>query len=44
MNTANVARFIRHPEATKPGVRMPAFPQLSQGEATAIARYLQGLK
>ncbi len=44
MTTANVAGFIRHPEATKPGVRMPAFPQLSQGEATAIARYLQGLK
>jgi cytochrome c oxidase subunit 2 len=44
MTTANVARFIRHPEATKPGVRMPAFPQLSHGEAIAIARYLQGLK
>lgn len=44
MTTANVAAFIRHPQATKPGVRMPAFPQLSPGEATAIARYLQGLK
>lgn len=44
MTPANVAAFIRHPQATKPGVRMPAFPQLSQGEATAIARYLQGLK
>jgi cytochrome c oxidase subunit 2 len=44
MTTANVARFIRHPEATKPGVRMPAFPQLSHGEAIAIACYLQGLK
>lgn len=44
MTTANVARFIRHPEATKPGVRMPAFPKLSHGEAIAIARYLQGLK
>ncbi|NYD91806.1 cytochrome c oxidase subunit II [Sphingomonas melonis] len=44
MTTTNVARFIRHPEATKPGVRMPAFPQLSQAEAIAIARYLQGLK
>ena len=44
MTTANVAGFIRHPQATKPGVRMPAFPQLSQGEAIAIARYLQGLK
>ncbi|MHA0330346.1 cytochrome c oxidase subunit II [Sphingomonas melonis] len=44
MTTANVAAFIRHPEKTKPGVRMPAFPQLSQPEATAIARYLEGLK
>ena len=44
MTTANVAGFIRHPQATKPGVRMPAFPQLSDDEAIAIARYLQGLK
>ena len=44
MTTANVAGFIRHPEATKPGVRMPAFPQLSQPEAVAIAEYLQGLQ
>lgn len=43
MTTANVARFIRHPQATKPGVRMPAFPQLTEAEAAAIARYLQGL-
>lgn len=42
--TQNIARFIRHPEATKPGVRMPAFPQMREAEATAIARYLQGLK
>lgn len=42
MNTANLAAFIRHPERTKPGVRMPAFPQMSEPEATAIARYLQG--
>ena len=44
MTTANVAGFIRHPQATKPGVRMPAFPQLSDAEAMAIARYLEGLK
>ncbi|WP_258042820.1 cytochrome c oxidase subunit II [Sphingomonas sp. NBWT7] len=44
MTTANVAAFIRHPEAAKPGVRMPAFPHISQAEATEIARYLQGLK
>ena len=44
MTTANVAAFIRHPEKTKPGVRMPAFPQLTPAEATTIARYLEGLK
>ena len=41
---ANVAGFIRHPEKTKPGVRMPSFPQLSDDEALALARYLQGLQ
>ncbi|WP_230481569.1 cytochrome c oxidase subunit II [Sphingomonas sp. Leaf21] len=44
MTQANVADFIRHPEKTKPGVRMPSFPQLSDDEAVALARYLQGLK
>ncbi|WP_231639171.1 c-type cytochrome [Sphingomonas profundi] len=44
MTTANVANFIRHPEATKPGVRMPAFDAMPQDHATAIARYLQGLR
>ena len=44
MTETNVARFIRHPEKTKPGVRMPSFPQLSDAEAIALARYLQGLK
>jgi len=44
MTPANVAAFIRHPEKTKPGVRMPSFPQLSDDEARALARYLQGLK
>lgn len=42
--TANTAAFIRDPAAIKPGVRMPAFPQLSQADAVAIARYLDGLK
>ena len=44
MTEANIASFIRHPEKTKPGVRMPSFPQLSDDEAIALARYLQGLK
>ena len=43
MTTANVAGFIRHPQTYKPGVRMPAFPQLTEAEAQTIARYLQGL-
>lgn len=42
--TGNVARFIRHPERIKPGVRMPAFPHMPEGDAVAIARYLQGLR
>lgn len=41
---ANTAAFIRAPQAMKPGVRMPAYPQLSNEEATAIAGYLKGLK
>ncbi|RDE07483.1 cytochrome c oxidase subunit II [Sphingomonas aracearum] len=41
---ANIAAFVRHPERFKPGVRMPAFPQMSEAEARAIARYLKGLK
>lgn len=39
-----VAAFIRHPEAFKPGVRMPAFPHMPDEEARAVARYLKGLK
>jgi cytochrome c oxidase subunit 2 len=44
MTTANVASFIRHPEKTKPGVRMPAFDHMPPADAVALARYLQGLK
>ncbi|WP_440978088.1 cytochrome c oxidase subunit II [Sphingomonas pseudosanguinis] len=44
MTEGHVAAFIRHPEKTKPGVRMPSFPQLSDDQALALARYLQGLK
>ena len=44
MTTANIAGFVRHPERTKPGVRMPAFPQMTDAEAIRIARYLEGLK
>lgn len=44
MTTANIAGFIRDPGRTKPGVRMPAFPHMSQSDAVQIARYLEGLK
>lgn len=40
----NVASFIRAPQAAKPGVRMPAYPQLSDEDARAIARYLKALR
>ncbi len=40
MTTAAIAGFVRHPEHTKPGVRMPAFPQMTETEAVRIARYL----
>jgi len=44
MTYANIAGFVRDPGKTKPGVRMPAFPQMSAAEADQIASYLQGLK
>ncbi len=44
MTHANIAGFVRDPGKTKPGVRMPAFPQMSSAEADQIASYLQGLK
>lgn len=38
------AAFIRAPQDAKPGVRMPAYPQLNEADARAIASYLKGLK
>lgn len=44
-NTAeNVARFIRNPQALKPGVQMPAFDMLPDEEIAAIADYLVELE
>jgi len=40
MNEASVAAFIRDPAAAKPGVRMPATPDMTDIEARAIARFL----
>jgi cytochrome c oxidase subunit 2 len=42
--TENIAAFIRAPQQAKPGVRMPAYPQLSEEDARAIADYLKGLR
>jgi cytochrome c oxidase subunit II len=44
MNPEAIAGFIRDPSAAKPGVRMPAFPDMSGEDAAAIAAYLQGLR
>lgn len=38
-----IAAFIRAPQVAKPGVRMPAYPQISPADARAIALYLKGL-
>lgn len=40
-SVANTAAFIRDPAAFKPGVRMPAYADMPQAEAEAIARYLK---
>ncbi|MCC2977262.1 cytochrome c oxidase subunit II [Sphingomonas sp. PL-96] len=44
METEAIARFIRMPAETKPGVRMPAFPHMPPDDARRLATYLQGLK
>ncbi|WP_208324620.1 cytochrome c oxidase subunit II [Modicisalibacter xianhensis] len=38
------ARWIRHTDQIKPGVNMPAFAMLPEGQLTALAAYLSGLK
>jgi cytochrome c oxidase subunit II len=43
-DAANIRQFIRHPERTKPGVRMPAFAHMPDADARAIAQYLQALR
>lgn len=40
----NVTRFIRNPDAVKPGAKMPAFDMLPDTDIAAIADYLMGLK
>ncbi|SFD79447.1 cytochrome c oxidase subunit II [Roseivivax sediminis] len=36
-------RWIRDPEAVKPGARMPAYDHLGDGDLAALAAYLEGL-
>lgn len=40
----NIARFIRSPEEIKPGVHMPSFGMLPEGDVETIAAYLKGLE
>ena len=40
----NLKAWIRNPAGMKPGVKMPAFPQLSEEDLDALVRYLEGLK
>jgi cytochrome c oxidase subunit 2 len=40
----NIVRFIRQPDAVKPGVFMPHYSMLPEGEINRIAAYLKGLR
>jgi cytochrome c oxidase subunit 2 len=40
----NIARFIRSPDEIKPGVQMPSFAMLPEGDVDTIAAYLKGLE
>jgi cytochrome c oxidase subunit 2 len=40
----NLKAWIKDPASMKPGVKMPSFPQLSEGDLDALVRYLEGLK
>jgi cytochrome c oxidase, subunit II len=42
--TENIARFIRQPDAIKPGVFMPHYSMLPEVEINRIAAYLKGLQ
>ena len=44
MNPQNTAAFIRDSSIAKPGSLMPAFPDMSEADASAIAAYLHGLR
>jgi cytochrome c oxidase subunit II len=40
----SLGRWIRDPQAVKPGVLMPAYPNFSDADLAALASYLSGLK
>ncbi len=39
-----IARWIDHPDAVKPGARMPAYDDLAPGDLADLARYLEALR
>ncbi|HZC04122.1 MAG TPA: cytochrome c oxidase subunit II [Ktedonobacterales bacterium] len=43
-NPANLAAWIRNPQAVKDGVDMPAFPQLTNDQINELVAYLESLK
>lgn len=43
-NEENIEAWIRNPEEFKQGAKMPAFPQISDEDMTALVEYLQSLK
>jgi cytochrome c oxidase subunit II len=43
-NPENMRRWISDPQSIKPGVLMPAYPNLSEGDLAALADYLESLK
>ena len=40
----SLGRWIRDPQAVKPGVLMPSYPNFSDADLAALASYLSGLK
>ena len=41
---ANLSSWIRNAQAVKPGIRMPAYPQLSDRDLQDLTNYLESLK
>ena len=43
MDADHLRRFVKDAPAVKPGARMPAYPHMTNDDATAIARWLESL-